>query len=75
MHSFLTDNNGNKSSKRLLGASLLCVALIMAIVLFIGAILGYIKDPDTAISMMNTLCIAGSSLLGIGVFEPKRQNG
>lgn len=66
---FLQDSQGNSSSKRLWGSIVLSVGLIFACILFAYSILEGARDPSTASGIINMFLIAGSSLLGIGVFE------
>ena len=67
--SILTDSNGNKSSKRVAGFIVLGMGLIMAAVLFSASIVKKVGDPDTAMSVINTMFITGGSLLGLGIAE------
>tara|TARA_R110000868_G_scaffold382861_1_gene649513 strand:- start:223 stop:459 length:237 start_codon:yes stop_codon:yes gene_type:complete len=68
-YSFLKDAQGNKSSKRLCGVILLGLAVVFAVILFIYSILNIKSDTATAISIINMLLLAGSSLCGVGTFE------
>lgn len=65
----LQDSKGNVSSKRIAGISTLLTAVIMACVLFGFSIVKAIGDPDTAMSVINGMLMAGGALLGVGVFE------
>lgn len=66
---FLEDANGNKSSKRLWGSIILTAGIIGSAVLFYYSLHIGAKDAATALGIINMFLIAGSSLLGIGVFE------
>jgi hypothetical protein len=66
---FLHDSEGDKSSKRLLGAILLGVGIIMASTLFIFALNKHVGDPGTCLSVLQYIFLAGTSLLGLGVAE------
>ena len=54
-----------KMSKRITGAVLITIGLIMSMILFFKSIDVKIADPDTARSVMNLLFIAGGSLFGL----------
>ena len=69
MNGVLSDGNGNKSSKRITGISMLCGGGAMCIILFIFSLSKTVGDPDTALTIIKTLMIAGGGLLGVGVFE------
>ena len=66
---YLKDLNGNKSSKRLWGSILMFSGVACSILLFLNSLLYGAKDPQSAISVVNILLIAGGSLLGVGLFE------
>lgn len=68
-HEFLQDNEGNKSSKRLSGTSLISVGTILAIILFVFSLIQEPADAESAISIIKILLISGSSLLGVSIFE------
>ncbi len=70
---FLEDANGNKSSKRLWGSIILTVGIVGSAVLFYYSLHIGAKDAATALGIINMFLIAGSSLLGIGVFEKKEE--
>ena len=65
----LQDSNGNKSSKRIAGYSLIGIGAAMGIVLFIYAIFKVIADAETASNVYKTFIYSGAGLLGIGVVE------
>jgi len=69
MNEYLQDSNGDKSSKRLFGATLLGIGVVMCIVLFWFSISKPIGDPTTAKDIIQMLLMAGAGLLGIGVVE------
>jgi hypothetical protein len=69
MNKLLEDCNGNKSSKRLLGATLLCTGILFSILLFAFSLFKSAADASTAMSVINVLLLSGGGLLGIGVFE------
>ena len=69
MNKMLMDKNGNVSSKRIAGVSLLCGGGAMFITLFLFAIFKTVKDPETAFKSAQALIYAGAGLLGIGVVE------
>ncbi len=66
---YLQDASGNKSSKRLWGTILLSIGTMFSIILFFYSLGIGAKDADTALGIINTFLISGSSLLGIGIFE------
>lgn len=66
---FLQDSDGNKSAKRLWGAVLLGVGVLLSLILFYYSTELYASDAETAIGIINSLLLSGSGLLGIGVFE------
>ena len=68
-HEFLQDSQGNKSSKRLSGISLIGVGTILSIVLFTFSLISQPADADSTIGVIKTLLISGSSLLGVSVLE------
>jgi hypothetical protein len=65
----LQDANGNISSKRIAGVCTLATAGIMAGILFYFSISSGVKDPDTAIRIINGFLTTGGVLLGVGIFE------
>ena len=67
--SITNDQNGNKSSKRITGISLLSGGGCMALTLFIFSLFKKVGDSETAIKVIQMILIAGSGLLGIGVVE------
>jgi hypothetical protein len=71
---FLEDSKGNKSSKRLWGSILLVIGTLFSIILFFYSLKIGAKDADTALGIINTFLISGSSLLGIGIFEKVIRN-
>lgn len=66
------DSNGNKSSKRIYGAMLIIIAIILSIVLFSFSLYTKVGDPATATNVINGMYMLGGGLLGIGVFEKKK---
>jgi hypothetical protein len=75
-NNFLEDASGNKSSKRLWGSIILGIGILFSAILFFYSLKIGAKDAATALGIINMFLIAGSSLLGIGVFErsAKKQN-
>jgi hypothetical protein len=69
MNKMMQDQNGNKSSKRLAGISLLAGGGILGVTLFIYSLNKTVADPETASGVYQALLVAGGSLLGVGVFE------
>ena len=67
------DCNGNKSSKRIMGISMLSTGGAMAIALFVFSLFKDVKDAETALTIIKTLMVAGGGLLGIGIFEKPRK--
>ena len=65
----LNDKSGKKSSKRIAGAIILSVAILFSVILFGYSLTSGAKDAATAISIINSFFLAGSGLLGAGVFE------
>ncbi len=66
---FLEDSKGNQSSKRLWGSILLGIGIAFSAILFVYSLRTGAKDAPTALGIINMFLIAGSGLLGIGVFE------
>ena len=66
---FVTDNAGNKSSKRIAGFITGGAALAMSVTLFAISIKSKVADPATALTIIKTLAAASFGLLGIGVVE------
>jgi hypothetical protein len=69
MNGVMQDGNGNKSSKRITGISILSGAGCMSICLFIFSLFKQVGDPSTALTIIKTMLFTGSGLLGIGVVE------
>jgi len=69
MKGITEDKNGDRSSKRVAGISILAAAGVMAVILFSFALVKSIADPDTAKSVINALLLTGGGLLGVGVIE------
>jgi len=65
----LEDSNGNKSSKRITGVSMLAGGSGMAVTLFVFSLFKTVADSATAITVMKSILIAGGGLLGIGIAE------
>jgi hypothetical protein len=65
----LKDSSGKPSSKRIWGSILLGSGLTFAAILFGFSLTEGAVDAPTAQGVINMFLIAGSSLLGIGVFE------
>ncbi len=61
--------SGTLSSKRLSGIILIIAGLIMGVVLFSYCLYNIPKDANTASEIIITFITAGSSLLGLGLFE------
>lgn len=68
---YLIGNNGNKSSKRLLGVIMISLAIAYGLGVGIGSVFSVIKSPDTCLTILQYFLMGGCSLLGIGVFEGK----
>lgn len=66
---FLDDNSGNRSSKRLFGAIILTVALLLSVFTVIWDVLHTNIDIPAAEKILEILFISGTSLLGFGVIE------
>jgi len=66
---FLQDNEGNNSSKRLFGALLIILGIIMAQILFYYSIVRPETPYETAKSLIEFIIASGSGLLGIGIAE------
>jgi uncharacterized membrane protein len=69
MNGFLQDNYGNLSSKRLWGSIMLGAGVLMGTILFLCSVFIEVRDSQTALYMVNTFLISGSTLLGFGIFE------
>lgn len=71
--SFLTRDNGVKSSKRLLGVIMLAWALLYGGCLGLMSIFGEIKNPDITTTVLQYFILGGCTLLGVGVFEGNKK--
>lgn len=70
MHNkFLEDSIGNKSSRRLFGAILLIIAIILSIFIVIFDVLCPKIDLPAVFKIIELMYITGGSLLGTGVVE------
>lgn len=65
----LQDSNGNISSKRVAGISLLGFSMLLGLVLFIISIFKDVKNAYTMIDLIKLFIYSGTGLLGIGVVE------
>lgn len=65
----LQDSNGNTSSKRVAGISLLGFSMLLGLILFIISIFKDVKNAYTMIDLIKLFIYSGTGLLGIGVVE------
>lgn len=65
----LQDSNGKPSSKRIAGFILMGVGLVFLLITGITSIFKIIADPQTALSIGQTIIYVGGALCGIGVIE------
>lgn len=65
----LQDADGNTSSKRVVGFSMIGFAMLLALILFIVCGFLEVKNSATMIEIIDSFLYAGTSLLGIGVLE------
>ena len=65
----LQDADGNTSSKRVVGFSMIGFAMLLALILFISCAFLELKNSPTMIEIIDSFLYAGTSLLGIGVLE------
>lgn len=63
----IENNNGQLSSKRLAGIVLVLIGIIMSIDLYLVSRNAGAADPQTSITIIKFMFIAGSSLLGLGL--------
>lgn len=70
--SYLNGINGTKSSKRLLGMLMLASSLIYGLILGLYAIQNKITNPDVCTDILQLFILGGCTLLGVGIFETKR---
>ena len=69
MSKMFEDKDGNKSSKRIIGASILTSGAFLLLAVGIASIFIVIKDPGTALDSGKALIIAGSTLITAGVLD------
>jgi predicted phage tail protein len=69
MKKWYQDKTGDFSSKRVIGAIVTGMALIMASILFGYSLEKGAKDPGTAMTVIKAMFTAGSALLVGGVIE------
>ena len=69
MKSINEDHNGNKSSKRTSGLTLIGMSVLMGAVLFTFSLLKKVADPETTMTIIKTFLTAGGTLLLGGVVE------
>lgn len=73
--SYLQDNNGNKSSKRLAGSCLIGCGLILGLILFgVGLFKEIINFPQEIQLLGFVFIMPGAGLLGTTVFEKHWRN-
>ena len=65
----LQDHKGKKSSKRLYGSILISAGITFAIITYIFALFWGLKDPSTALNIVQLFLVTGGCLVGSGVFE------
>jgi len=65
----LQDNNGNTSSKRVAGISMISTGASYLLAVGVVSIFKEVADPGTAIMVGKSLIMTGAALLGVGVFE------
>ncbi len=65
----VNDKNGKPSSKRISGFILISVGLVFLLSIGISSIFKVIADPQTALSVGQTIIGLGGALIGVGVFE------
>lgn len=63
------DQNGNKSSKRVVGFVLTAISSLFLLTLGVIAVVHKIADPATALDAGKTTLIAGVGLIGSSVVE------
>lgn len=68
-HSFLQDQSGNKSSKRIWGSIMLSLGLSFCTILFFYSLYKIAADYKTALNIIEALIFSGTGLLGVGVVE------
>ena len=68
---FLEDDKGNKSSKRLSGIVLCLIGIIFAIITFYKSLDQSVGDSQTILSIIQLFLFFGSSLLGLGSIAEK----
>jgi len=71
---FFKDSQGNNSSKRLCGAVLIVLGILLSVFLFFYSMFKLPADARTALDIINVLLISGGGLLGIGVFEKLKKS-
>jgi hypothetical protein len=65
----IEDANGNKSSKRIMGISMIGFSMLLALILFGFSISTEVKNAYTIIDIIKLFIYSGTGLLGIGVVE------
>ena len=66
---FFEDFEGNQSSKRLTGFTMVVFAMILSLLIFVLSFCSEIPNQATLLDLVHTFVYSGSSLLGIGVLE------
>ena len=69
MSGFLQDNNGNDSSKRLLGAILIIVGCLIILFISVYSVFKQAVDKETAVECSKYVIGIGSGLVVLGLFE------
>ena len=63
------DAEGNKSSKRVVGFSMIGFSMILALILFIFSFFREAHNVSTMIDIIHLFVYSGTGLLGIGIVE------
>ncbi len=67
------DGKGKLSSKRVIGIICFIISIIMGIHLYVvSTMIMTAQDSATAIDIIEGFLMAGSTLLGVGIFEKKK---
>lgn len=69
LNEILSDVNGNTSSKRVTGFSMVIFAMVLSMVLFILSIFKAAVNSDVMIEVIKLFIYSGTGLLGVGVIE------